>query len=85
MASANTSTAAVPGAGPVTMDGSSSGASREARIATHSHIKGLGLSDDGTALSSAQGFVGQKAAREVSHKSRLRDDHSKDSWAATEY
>ncbi|TKY87010.1 hypothetical protein EX895_003687 [Sporisorium graminicola] len=65
MATANVSAAAVPGGGPVTMDGSTSGASREARIATHSHIKGLGLSDDGNALPSAQGFVGQKAAREA--------------------
>ncbi|EPQ25810.1 uncharacterized protein PFL1_06677 [Pseudozyma flocculosa PF-1] len=44
---------------------SSSGASREARIATHSHIKGLGLGDDGLALPAAQGFVGQKSAREA--------------------
>lgn len=61
------------GAGPVTMDSSTSGASREARIATHSHIKGLGLSDDGTALPSAQGFVGQKAAREVRVPIRQED------------
>lgn len=66
MATANIPAAAVPGAGPVAMDATTSGASREARIATHSHIKGLGLSDDGNALPSAQGFVGQKAAREVS-------------------
>ncbi|CAO1639103.1 unnamed protein product [Sympodiomycopsis kandeliae] len=39
--------------------------SREARVAPHSHIKGLGLADDGTALQSAQGFVGQKTAREA--------------------
>ncbi|SJX66500.1 probable RVB1-RUVB-like protein [Sporisorium reilianum f. sp. reilianum] len=65
MATANVSATAVPGGGPVTMDSSTSGASREARIATHSHIKGLGLSDDGSALPSAQGFVGQKAAREA--------------------
>ncbi|KAN0062370.1 RuvB ATP-dependent DNA helicase pontin [Thecaphora frezii] len=44
---------------------SNTGASREARIATHSHIKGLGLGDDGLALPAAQGFVGQKAAREA--------------------
>lgn len=68
MATANVSATAVPGAGPVAMDATTSGASREARIATHSHIKGLGLSDDGNALPSAQGFVGQKAAREVSPK-----------------
>lgn len=45
--------------------GSSSTGSREARVAPHSHIKGLGLADDGFALQSAQGFVGQKSAREV--------------------
>lgn len=40
---------------------------KDARIATHSHIKGLGLNDDGTADGSANaaGFVGQEAAREV--------------------
>jgi len=58
------------------MDGSTSSASREARIATHSHIKGLGLSDDGNALPSAQGFVGQKAAREVS----WQGDKERDSY-----
>lgn len=73
MASANVS--AVPGGGPVAMDGSTSSASREARIATHSHIKGLGLSDDGNALPSAQGFVGQKAAREVSWQTGKDRDH----------
>ncbi len=29
------------------------------RIATHSHIKGLGLGDDGMALEIAAGMVGQ--------------------------
>ncbi|RXK36805.1 RuvB-like helicase 1 [Tremella mesenterica] len=38
---------------------------RESRIATHSHIKGLGLADDGTAMESSQGFVGQRVAREA--------------------
>lgn len=40
-------------------------ATRESRIATHSHIKGLGLADDGTAMESSQGFVGQRSAREA--------------------
>lgn len=41
--------------------------SRDSRVATHSHIKGLGLGDDGVPLSgTAQGFIGQRAAREVS-------------------
>lgn len=47
-----------------------SAASREARVASHSHIKGLGLADDGTAIQSAHGFVGQKSAREVSSNER---------------
>jgi RuvB-like protein 1 (pontin 52) len=34
------------------------------RIAAHSHIKGLGLAEDGTALDIASGLVGQKRARE---------------------
>lgn len=38
---------------------------REQRVATHSHIKGLGLRDDGTAEPIAAGFVGQENAREV--------------------
>ena len=38
---------------------------RESRIATHSHIKGLGLADDGTAMEMSQGFVGQRMAREA--------------------
>ena len=40
-------------------------ATRESRIATHSHIKGLGLADDGTAMETSQGFVGQRSAREA--------------------
>ena len=39
---------------------------REARIASHSHIKGLGLDDEGFAKEDRNGFVGQRAAREVS-------------------
>ncbi len=34
------------------------------RVATHTHIKGLGLRDDGTANPIAAGFVGQEQARE---------------------
>lgn len=37
----------------------------EKRVATHSHIRGLGLRDDGTALPSDAGFVGQVDAREA--------------------
>jgi RuvB-like protein 1 (pontin 52) len=35
------------------------------RIAVHSHVKGLGLGDDGNALDVGAGLVGQKRAREV--------------------
>ncbi|WFD06779.1 RuvB ATP-dependent DNA helicase pontin [Malassezia vespertilionis] len=40
-------------------------AARDARIATHSHIKGLGLDEHGVAIELARGFVGQKSAREA--------------------
>lgn len=36
------------------------------RIAAHSHVKGLGLNENGDAIPIAAGLVGQKAAREVS-------------------
>jgi hypothetical protein len=35
------------------------------RVSTHSHIKGLGLAEDGSALPMAAGFVGQEMAREA--------------------
>ena len=35
------------------------------RIAVHSHVKGLGLAEDGSALPIAQGLVGQDQAREA--------------------
>mmetsp|Transcript_60529 Transcript_60529/g.144230 ORF Transcript_60529/g.144230 Transcript_60529/m.144230 type:complete len:456 (-) Transcript_60529:71-1438(-) len=35
------------------------------RIATHSHIKGLGLAEDGSALPVGAGLVGQEKAREA--------------------
>jgi len=35
------------------------------RVATHSHVKGLGLNDDGTAAEVAAGLVGQEKAREA--------------------
>lgn len=40
------------------------GNSRDSRVALHSHIRGLGLADDGTAETAA-GFVGQQDAREA--------------------
>jgi len=39
--------------------------SRTQRISSHSHVKGLGLREDGTALDSAAGLVGQCQAREA--------------------
>jgi RuvB-like protein 1 len=41
---------------------------KSARVAVHTHIKGLGLNDDGTALPLAAGLVGQEKAREVRNK-----------------
>ncbi|KAF1796479.1 RuvB-like 1 [Mucor lusitanicus] len=41
-------------------------APHEKRVATHSHIKGLGLRADGTAEPIQSGFVGQENAREAS-------------------
>ena len=35
------------------------------KVATHSHIRGLGLKEDGYAESAASGFVGQCKGREV--------------------
>lgn len=39
--------------------------SRKARVAVHSHIRGLGLDEDGLATSNSSGFVGQSNAREA--------------------
>eukprot|EP01023_Acetabularia_acetabulum_P020852 TRINITY_DN20892_c0_g1_i5.p1 TRINITY_DN20892_c0_g1~~TRINITY_DN20892_c0_g1_i5.p1 ORF type:complete len:236 (-),score=52.13 TRINITY_DN20892_c0_g1_i5:15-722(-) len=38
---------------------------KQQRIATHTHIKGLGLTEDGNPLQMAAGFVGQEEAREA--------------------
>ncbi|KAK9808450.1 hypothetical protein WJX73_006866 [Symbiochloris irregularis] len=35
------------------------------RVATHTHIKGLGLGDDGNAIENSAGFIGQIQAREA--------------------
>jgi hypothetical protein len=40
------------------------------RIATHTHIKGLGLKEDGSAKAVASGLVGQERAREVRWRCR---------------
>ncbi|XP_028101354.1 ruvB-like protein 1 [Camellia sinensis] len=39
---------------------------KKQRIATHTHIKGLGLESNGKAVPLAAGFVGQASAREAS-------------------
>jgi len=38
---------------------------KKQRVATHTHIKGLGLQDDGEAVAMGAGFVGQEQAREA--------------------
>ncbi|XP_024399031.1 ruvB-like protein 1 [Physcomitrium patens] len=38
---------------------------KKQRVASHTHIKGLGLKEDGTAMDVAAGFVGQEQAREA--------------------
>lgn len=37
------------------------------RVAAHTHIKGLGLDENGMAIPISSGLVGQEAAREVRH------------------
>ncbi|KAJ2661411.1 RuvB ATP-dependent DNA helicase pontin [Coemansia sp. RSA 1200] len=41
------------------------GTGKEQRVATHSHIRGLGLKPEGTAEPVSAGFVGQETAREA--------------------
>jgi len=41
------------------------GNTRDHRTAIHTHIKGLGLRQDGLAEKQSEGFVGQTVAREV--------------------
>lgn len=38
------------------------------RISSHSHIKGLGLDENGVPIQMAAGLVGQENAREVSEE-----------------
>ena len=38
---------------------------RTQRIASHTHVKGLGLNEDGSCIQSAQGMCGQESAREA--------------------
>ncbi|THH29572.1 hypothetical protein EUX98_g4617 [Antrodiella citrinella] len=44
---------------------STASAARSSRIATHSHIKGLGLNSEGIAVGDAAGFIEQEKAREA--------------------
>lgn len=50
---------------PTATINTSTGGFLEKRVATHSHIRGLGLKEDGTAAPVEGGFVGQVAAREA--------------------
>ena len=43
-------------------------ANNSKKVATHSHIKGLGLREDGHAEHISSGFVGQAKAREVTKR-----------------
>ena len=45
------------------------------RISCHSHVKGLGIDEDGNALEIGGGLVGQKAAREVNRLFIVRSCH----------
>ena len=47
---------------------------KAARVAVHTHIKGLGLNEDGSALPLAAGLVGQEKAREVRNDSIQREN-----------
>lgn len=69
---ASTSSSSQPGGSTAAAQASAS--NRDARIATHSHIKGLGLDDHGLAIHNSNGFVGQKSAREVGTVTNLARD-----------
>jgi DNA helicase TIP49 (TBP-interacting protein) len=44
------------------------------RIAAHTHVKGLGLNENGVAIPIAAGLVGQEAAREANILYYIRFD-----------
>lgn len=50
---------------PIVVAAAPASASKQQRIAAHSHVKGLGLDEAGCAKPSASGFVGQVEAREA--------------------
>ena len=49
---------------------------KTARIAAHTHIKGLGLDEQGRALPVGAGLVGQEKAREVIYSYLLYFNHN---------
>jgi len=54
-----------PSSGPTHHSAAPAEQARQLRVASHSHIKGLGLSETGEALSTGSGFIGQGQAREA--------------------
>lgn len=56
---------------------------KQARIAVHTHIKGLGLDEQGLALSVASGLVGQEKAREASGLVVDLIKSKKNGWSCT--
>lgn len=47
------------------------------RVAVHTHVKGLGLKEDGEALGVGGGLVGQEKAREVRHIYVMREPNGR--------
>ena len=48
------------------------------RISAHSHVKGLGLNENGEAITAASGLVGQGQAREAAGKfEKIPENRSK--------
>ncbi|KAK9897227.1 TIP49-domain-containing protein [Cystobasidium minutum MCA 4210] len=62
---ASTSTGLPAGSATAATGGNAATGGRKARVAVHSHIRGLGLDEDGLASSNSSGFVGQSSAREA--------------------
>ena len=50
------------------------------RIASHTHVKGLGLKEDGTPLPIASGMVGQEKAREVRFSHMIYVEYHGSNW-----
>lgn len=45
---------------------------RSQRVSAHSHVRGLGLKEDGSAIPTAAGLVGQCQAREVGLQTKVK-------------